>query len=552
MEESKREEIALFRYGVILPFLGAEELEWGLKGEMYRRLAAEHYDIPHSSKHTIDEETIRKWLAAYRKGGFDALKPKGRNDAGKPRKFSPEAWEKAVALKQEAPQRSVRKIIQILEAHNLIEPGEIKRSTLARHFKEHGLDRKSLMGAPQVFRRFEAERPNQIWQSDILYGPYLPDPKAPERNKRTYLVAFLDDFSRLVPEAEFYWDEKFPALENTFKKAMLRRGVPEIVYVDNGKVYSARRLDAVCAALGIRKINCKPYSPEGKGKIERFFRTVREDFLAEPEITQLETLNELNRLFRAWLEVEYHQRLHAATDEPPLQRWQSHIANFLRTTGEKELTELFLWQLSRTVNKVGLVSVQGVEFEVDGLLKGKKVEVRFNPFDLSWVHIYYKEQFFGKAKPARLSRWNTGSRANTSQSPTPTGPSAEFTGRQAELLRTNIKPLRHLAEQHHKVKQQQVSQLLGNQPAKHNQTFTLPRFIKLVAEALGKKPEGLHPKELDALKDFLEHHPSLTAECAAIAIGKAITRFGKTQHLNQYLEVIKSSYRKRQNQEEQS
>jgi hypothetical protein len=266
MDENKREEIALFRYGLILPFLTPDELEWGVKGEMRKRLAQQPYNIPHSSKHTIDEETIRKWLANYKANGFDGLKPKGRNDAGKVRKLSPEAWEKAVALKKEVPARSVRKIIQIMEAHQMIQPGEIKPSTLARQFHAHGLDRKTLsrQRRDKTFRRFEAERPNQIWQSDILYGPYLPDPNQPEKNKRTYLVAFIDDFSRLVPHAEFYWDEKFPTLENTFKIAMLKRGMPEIIYVDNGKVYHARQLDAVCASLGIRKISCQPYSPEGK------------------------------------------------------------------------------------------------------------------------------------------------------------------------------------------------------------------------------------------------------------------------------------------------
>ena len=103
MDESKREDIALFRYGIILPFLGVEELEWGMKSEMLRRIAEEHYAIPHSSKHTIDEETIRKWLAAYKEKGFDGLKPKSRDDSGKPRKIPPEVWQKACALKREAP-----------------------------------------------------------------------------------------------------------------------------------------------------------------------------------------------------------------------------------------------------------------------------------------------------------------------------------------------------------------------------------------------------------------------------------------------------------------
>jgi hypothetical protein len=140
---------------------------------------------------------------------------------------------------------------------------------------------------------------------------------------------------------------------------------------------------------------------------------MRENFLDEPEISNVQTLPELNKLFWAWLEVDYQQRLHSRTGMAPLARWRDHIGNYLRTVGEKELIELFLWQVSRMVNKVGLVSVQGIEFEVDSLLHNKKVEVRYNPFDLSAVHIYYKGRFFQKALPAKISRWNLAAKAKS-------------------------------------------------------------------------------------------------------------------------------------------
>jgi transposase InsO family protein len=539
MDENKREEIALFRYGLILPFLMPDELEWGVKGEMRKRLAQQPYNIPHSSKHTVDEETIRKWLANYKANGFDGLKPKGRNDAGKVRKISSEAWEKAVALKKEVPSRSVRKIIRIMETHKMIQLGEIKPSTLARQFHAHGLDRKTLAKSAKTFRRFEADRPNQIWQSDILYGPYLPDPNQPEKNKRTYLVAFIDDFSRLAPHAEFYWDEKFPTLENTFKIAMLKRGMPEIIYVDNGKVYHARQLDAVCASLGIRKISCQPYSPEGKGKVERFFRTVRDDFLEEPEIGKVQTLPELNKLFWAWLEVDYQQRVHSSTGVAPLTRWRDHIGNYLRTIGEKELVELFLWQVNRTVNKVGLVSVQGIEFEVESMLHNKKVEVRYNPFDLSCVHIYYQGRFFQKALPAKISRWNLAAKAKP-VSPTPASP-------------TGIKPLKQLAEQHHTQKQEHVQQLVGATARAEEQNLTLPQFIHAIAQALGKKADAFHAREIDAVKIFFATHQPLQADEVGIAMAKAVLTYGNTpQHIDVYLDAIKAVHLKWQSQEKKS
>ncbi len=537
MDEAKREEIALFRYGMILPFLSPDKLDWGLKGELRRRLAQEHVNIPHSQKHRVCEDTIRKWLAAYKAKGFDGLKPQPRRDHGQTRKISTEAFEKAVALKKEAPQRGVAKIIRIMETSRLVKPGEIKRSTLSRLFKEHSFDRKTLMKQHKIHRAFEAEHPNQIWQSDILYGPYLPDPKTPEKNKRTYLAAFIDDFSRLAPHAEFYWDEKFPALENTLKKALLKRGIPQIIYVDNGKVYCARRLDAVCAALGIRKISCQPYSPEGKGKIERFFRTVREDFLAEPEVQKVQTLPELNKLFWGWLEVAYHQRLHSSTNATPLERWQQHLGHYLRPVDEKELIELFLWQVGRKVSNIGLVSVEGIDFEVDGILKQRQVQVRYNPFDLSWIQIYYQDRFFQKAYPFKLGRWST---AAKSQPPPPETPTP-----------TGIKPLQQLAQKHREQKQEQAQKLMGipqnGTSPPPEQPFTIAMFIHMVATALETAPEAMHAREIESLQEFWKTHQPLRAEAVGIAMAKAILTHGNNQHLEVYLNAIKALQLKWQN-----
>ncbi len=537
MDEAKREEIALFRYGMILPFLSPDKLDWGLKGELRRRLAQEHVNIPNSKKHRVCEDTLRKWLAAYKAKGFDGLKPQGRSDQGHARKIPAEVFEKAVALKKEAPQRGVAKIIRIMEISSLIKPGEIKRSTLSRLFKEHGCDRKTLMKQHKIHRAFEALHPNQIWQSDILYGPYLPDPNAPAKNKRTYLAAFIDDFSRLVPHAEFYWDEKFPALENTLKKALLKRGLPQMIYVDNGKIFSARRLDAVCAALGIRKIHCPPYSPEGKGKIERFFRTVREDFLAEPEVQKVQTLHELNKLFWGWLEVAYHQRVHSSTNASPLERWQQNLGHDLRSVEEKELIELFLWQVNRKVSNVGLVSLDGLDFEVDGMLKQRQVEVRYNPFDLSWIHIYYQGRFFQKAYPFKLGRWSS---AVKPQPPQPQKPTS-----------TGIKPLQQLAQKHREQKQAQAQKLTGIPPRAGSQPpeqpFTIAMFIHMVATALDTAAETMHAREIEQLQNFWKMHQPLRAETVGLAMAKAILTHGNNQHLDVYLNAIKALQLKWQN-----
>jgi len=534
MNEKKREEIALFRYRLIVPFLSAEEIEWGCKGEILKRIAKEEKSIPFSKKTSLSESTIRTYLRLYRQGGFDVLKPKSRTDRGQSRKIPPEVLEKAIILKKEQPRRSIRKIIQIIEADQLTPPGLLKESTLARLFKEKGLVRKKLVQAQKDFRAFGAERPNQIWQSDILYGPYLPDPNYPERKKRTYLVAFLDDFSRLIPHAEFFWAEKLPHLEITLKKAIIKRGIPEAIYVDNGQVYSAHRIDAICAELGIRKITCKPYSPEGKGKIERFFRTVRDDFLTELQLQPVAYLHELNRLFWAWQEVDYHQRNHSKTSEAPVKRWRQNIGLFLRAVQEKELEQLFLWRKIRRVSKLGTVSVEGQQFEVDTLLRGQKVEVRFNPLKLREVYIYLDGRFLQKALPDKPSRWNQAKKLTRTKN-TQTGPQTQ----------SGIQYLQHLKEQHQKQRQADAQKLLPSEKNLQSSAYTSAHFIKVIAQSLGKKLDALHATEIEHIQSCWDSYGPFHPADVAIALGKAILQKGRNQHIDYYLDAIRLQHLKK-------
>ncbi len=533
MNEKKREEIALFRYRLIVPFLSAEEIEWGCKGEILKRIAREQQNIPFSKKTSVSEATIRKYLRLYRQRGFDALKPKSRRDCGQSRKIPPQVLERAIILKKEVPARSIRKIIQILEAHQMAPPGLLKKSTLARIFKQKGLSRKQLLKTQKDFRAFQAERPNQIWQSDILYGPHLPDPDDPQRKKRTYLVAFLDDFSRLIAHAEFFWAEKLPHLELTLKKALIKRGIPEAIYVDNGQVYSAHRMDAICAELGIRKISCKPYSPEGKGKIERFFRTVRDDFLTELEQQPVAYLHELNRLFWAWLEVDYHQRSHSKTSEAPVERWRQHIGGFLRPVAEKQLQEIFLWRKTRRVSKLGTVSIEGREFETETFLKGRKVEVRFNPLDLNQVYIYLDGRFLQKALPAKLARWNQSQKKSQAKN-TQTDPPPQ----------SGIKYLHHLKDQHHKQRQQDAQNLLPPPKNPKPPSYTSAHFIKTIAQTLGKKLDDLHATEVELIQSCWETCGPFPAPDVAIALGRAVVEKGANQHIDYYLDAIKLQHLK--------
>ena len=529
MDEKKRENIALFRYSLIVPFLSQEELEWGVKGELIQRMVSEITTIPFSQKTSLNESTIRRYLKIYRDKGFDGLKPKNRSDKGKSHKIPLETLEKAFLLKKEEPRRSARKIIQILEAHNMAPLGLLKPSTLSRIFKQQGLTAKAIRlgGSNKSFRSFQAEHANQIWQSDTLYGPYLPDPDRPEKKKQTYLIAIIDDYSRLIVHAQFYWHERLPHLENTLNKAILKRGIPQVFYVDNGQVYSAHQINAICAELGIRKISCKPYSPEGKGKIERFFKTVRADFLTELTHEKVNHLHQLNNKYWAWLEQEYHQKVHSSTNETPNINWRNNVTPFMRKIDEKQLQAIFLWREKRKVTKLGLVSLCGLQFEVSSILVGKSVEVRYNHFDLSEVFIYLDGRFIQKARQTKISRWNTAKKQPQPQEAKP-------------APKSNINHLAYLQQQHNKSKIQQAKQMLGqsNHQPKQQTHYTAVRFFKEIAQVLKRKLENFHAKELDEMQQAWDKYGPFEPPLVHIALAKAILDKKTNQHISFYLKYI--------------
>jgi transposase InsO family protein len=537
MEEKKREEIALFRYGLILPFLAPEELQWGVKGELVKRMVKQIYSIPFSEKSSLSASTVRRYLATYRKKGFDGLKPKSRTDIGTSNKIPPEILDKAFDLKKEEPRRSARKIIQIMEAHHLAEPGLIKSSTLSRLLRQNNLTSQQLKKKQKSFHLFQAEHPNQIWQSDVMYGPYLPDPGRPEAKKRTYLVAALDDFSRLIPHAEFYWHEKLPHLESTLQKAILKRGIPHVLYVDNGQIFSAHQINIICAELGIRKITSKPYAPQGRGKIERFFRTVRDDFLTELQHEKVDHLHQLNNKFWAWLEQAYHLNQHSSTKETPTTRWRNNVTPYLRKIDEKQLQTIFLWRKNRDVSKTNLVSHDGLKYEVNSCLAGKNVELRYDPFDNQTVFIYLKGQFFQKAHPTTsLPRWNT-SKKQPHKTNTP-----------EKKTDTHIRHLQHLEEQHQQHKIHKAQKLLGQtSPQPEKTPFTKAHLIKDIATVLDRTVESFHSQEIQDIEQAWTTYGPWQRPLVHIAMGRAILKKGKDQHISFYIQEIIATHQNKSN-----
>lgn len=244
-DEGEREtEIALFRYGLIAPLLFAAPDPGQLEAAL-RQVAGKEYPIPYSSRRRVSVSTLRRYLARYREGGFDALRPQPRADKGTVRAFPPAVLEAAMALRAQQPARTTPMLVQLLQRDPTLKLAQpINAHTLTTQLRQRGHSRRLLGQATRAYRRFERDHSNALWQGDAMVGPWLPDPEVAGRQRRAHLFCFLDDHSRLVPHAEFFWDESLPRLERVLKVALLRRGLPKAIYVDNGQVYSATQFAA--------------------------------------------------------------------------------------------------------------------------------------------------------------------------------------------------------------------------------------------------------------------------------------------------------------------
>jgi putative transposase len=402
-EHERNMEIALFRYGLIASLIFAP-LSAGQVERALRQIASQHYAIPYSKRTQVGITTLRRYLKQYQAGGFEALHPKERVDKGVPRALPPEVLEKAMALRQEQPGRTTPMLVELLKRDPTLHLTHLPNAhTLTTHLRQHGKTRRLLAESHRAFHRFEREAVNDMWQGDAMVGPWLPDPNQPGKKRRAHLFCFLDDHSRLIPHAEFFWEEALPRLERVLKVGILKRGLPKALYVDNGKVYHATQFAAACASLGVDCRHTAPYAPESKGKQERWFLNVRLQFLPEVETSTIATLADLNESFWAWLELVYHRKVHSETGQSPLERYQAGIAQ-VRQADAETLRKAFLWREKRKVRKDGRIELQGNTYRVDPQFVNRQIELRFDPFDLSVLEVWLEGQSFGIANVVQQGR----------------------------------------------------------------------------------------------------------------------------------------------------
>lgn len=390
--------VATFRFGVIADFVTGVRLGYGEKERLLTEKAERTYEIPGTSGTRIGRATILAWIAAYRKGGYkiEALCPKQRSDKGTFRGLDTTLRMAIKGLKEENPYYTVPVIIKKLRLQKIVGADDhINKATIYRFLRQENLTKVSDDAVDR--RRFETAHSNEMWQCDVLHGPMVHvDGSAV--SKKAYLMAIIDDHSRLVVHAEFYLSETFDTLKDALRAAVSRRGVPQKFYVDNGACYRSEQLDRILASLGIALSHSRPYKPQGRGKIERWFKNIRDSFL--PMLSGTLTLQSLNDALDTFVD-DYNNTEHGSTKETPYQRYRRDLS-CVRPAPER-LLDYFRRREQRRVKKDRTVQIQGRIFEVPAKLIDKTVDLLFHDDTPGDVEIVYQSLTFGRAVPLDLA-----------------------------------------------------------------------------------------------------------------------------------------------------
>jgi transposase InsO family protein len=517
---------ALMRYEVISAYLAMDPPR-GQRRPLLKKLASRIWTGSDGEPLRVSAETIRVWVRRYRKKGLDGLRDKPRPQRGC-QALTAEQAELAVRLKREVPERSLDRLITIMEDMKLVEPDVVKRSTLHRVLQSAGVSRlRGRVPDRQDLDRFEADAPNALWQSDMLTGPWLPDPERPGKMRRAYLYAFLDDHSRLLLHGRFSFKGDLPALELVFRRCLQKYGVCVRVYYDNGQTYRSRHMRQIVAILGIHPIIfTKTYRPMGHGKIEKLNELIRAAFLAELKASNITTLDQLNEAFGAWADLHYNRKVHGETGEAPLDRWRAGIER-IQYADEEKLRQAFLWREKRTTDKAGVFSLFGVKYQVSAGLARRRIELLYDPEQLDLIEVWRKGVFRERVKPFAVRRHRRPkARVEKTAEPQtePAAPAADWLGHLVEQRREQgfIEPSpRQLAEQ-----------------AVARRAEADEAIVDLLAETLD---EAVFDEA--AIRDYLERYGPFDVERAQAVLERMLADGGRPDHhVTLYLDAIRNHH----------
>lgn len=523
MITSESEKAAMFRFGVIAPLICRKFESKREEGAARTEILSQEIRFPDGAMRKVPERTLRSWVDRYRKFGLDGLYDglrKDRQSKGRFLTVNEAILKRAEELRRELPERSAKTVIQLLTMEGL--PAEtVKLRTLQRHLKRVGATRAQIKKTGQIHQRWEQLYANDLWHGDTAHTVWLPDPVNPNKMKRTKLIAFVDDATRVCTHAEFYFDEKLPNLIDTFSKALLKRGKPRRLLLDNAFIFHSTALGTMCAELETELSFCRPRRPQGKGKIERLIRTIKEGFVNEANRGGFTRLEELNQAFQGWLETEYHRQIHSEIGQTPLARWQKDEDKLLAVTPQHIRRALMLRAQRKVQEQTGIVYLDGLEYLCSKDVAGQTVEVRWHVDTVDSIEVWVAGAF---KEIARLYERPTA---------VPYGPVVEAerypTIDSAKARMTQFRAATSASPQ------------LGPPT---DEFVTVDEFTKLVARFLER---GLVAQEQERLAEFFKTFAPLRRADVEAGLKKSISVKGTALHLRyylQYLEQIATKKRK--------
>jgi putative transposase len=401
LDEATRNAIALKKFSIISPLLNGQVEH---QGEYCAQVASSPLDMPHYGPKLYSPKTIATWYTGYLKCGLDSLKPQPRADKGGTRKVTAKISDALADKCRQFPKAPVTVIYDMMVKEGHFLPNDISLSTVTRYLNRIRTSITQVQDTPKEMKRFAHGKVNQLWQTDVMYGPYV---KNGRKNVQTYLLAYIDDCSRLILHAQFYLSQDFLSLRHSFREAVLRRGIPKLLYTDNGKIYRCANFEYLCASLGVTLIRAEPFTPTSKGKIERFFRSCRLRFLSTLDKEKVLDIDRLNDLFYQWLSSDYNEKVHSALGMSPLDCFLAQASSINLPNDLSLFNEKFLVRVTRTLKHDATLSLNSTLYEASPEFAGRKLEIRYDPdmikTGLEEVLLYDGNQYLGTARKIHLS-----------------------------------------------------------------------------------------------------------------------------------------------------
>jgi len=373
MTLDQKQSVALFRYGVIAPLETGTSDPSISNNEFFRRAAEKTYTGPDGKPSKVSASTIEKWHRYYKKDGFEGLMPQSRKDEGVSRKLDRDLQEQIRFMKAEHPRMPAAEVHRKLINNGSIRIGEISDSTIERFVRQIRSETGS--GNAKDMHRYERPHINEVWYGDTCYGPYL---STNEGKKRIFFIVLIDDASRFIVAADIFFNDNFENLMSVIKSAVSKFGRPRMFSFDNGTTYRNKQMELLAARIGSSVHYCEPFTPTSKSKIERWFLTMRMQYLASLDTREFHSLDEIRKHFAAYIQ-RYNQTVHSSLNGmTPEERFFSESDLFYRLS-EEAISNSFLYETERKVSPDCVVSINNIEYEIHYRYAKQRIRIRYSP-----------------------------------------------------------------------------------------------------------------------------------------------------------------------------